>query len=69
MGAVQLESYHPTIFECYSHAYNAQHSFHILSPWLLVFHCLLLADQEFMLWPLFTGKNVLTCVWDDMPFV
>lgn len=45
------------------------HSFPTLSPWLLVLQCLLLSDEEFMLWPLFTGKNVPTCVWADMPFV
>lgn len=31
-------------------------------PLLLVLQCALLADKEFMLWPLFTGKNVPTCV-------
>jgi len=44
-------------------------SFPTLSPWLLVLQCLLLADKEFMLSPLFTEKNVPTCVWPDMPFV
>lgn len=44
------------------------HSFSSLSSWLLVLQCSLLADKEFMLWPLFTGKNVPTCVWADKPF-